>query len=83
MIEYVGIVHLVILEYVVGLEFALAGCASGLECVENLDTNLVKMWDQAFLQFAGGSVLGAGAERAEHRMYEEWHVHVSEWAKGF
>ena len=47
------------------------------------DSNLVKTWDQAFLQIAGGSVHGAGAERAEYMMYEEWHVHVSERAKGF
>ena len=46
-------------------------------------SNIMKTWDQAFFQIAGGSVLGAGAECAKHRMYEEWHVHVSERAKGF
>ena len=51
-----------------GLEFAWAGSASGLVCVEKLDSNLVKTWDRAFLQIT--------------RMYEEWLVHVSERAKG-
>ena len=65
MIEYGSMVHLVILEYVVGLV-----------------SNLMKTWDLTFVQIAGRSVLGAGAERAKHRLCAEWHGHASERAKG-